>query len=638
MPRTNIYKYTPILTKDERLIQLLDKITVNEMKNILKENKLSTKGNRNDLLIRLQENEIIPLYPYPKEYNPSKRVSIYDDAVTKGAKSDYLSGPQKIIEEIKEKEQGKKYKQPIPYWMFDNPPQYLRDTLNNPKKYKEKKVEMKINKVQEKSIPIDVIDEELKYLNEDDLLLPTALSENISFEKMTVFQLKEYMKQNKIKPLSGKKADLIARIRQFQNFGIGNKYIYENDIKTSPVYIQKEMPISKQTVADLKQILKQNKLKVSGKKSELIQRLVDAGLYEQPSSMPVKSKKSSKGVKAYEKMTITELKPILKKYKLSVSGKKADLVSRLYDYDRQRELNEMYSEEIRSQIIRATDKANLARDLHRQFKENEFMGQEDIPNTESMAVADAYFPMQENSQLAELFEGDQLTVQPYYRGQYIGNKYSPDEVAQQIARDRLLDVENSEHYDALLEPVTMGMLTNLLPIDVVIETLSTTPDNRVIFQSHYSTDRYDTEELDDEVRATRVYNVDGWMFRFIDINGNWAIVYQRYLNADKLMEKVTDSVKQKVEDFLKNLPKDIKQVIIEYPQLRYCRVALGSKRWVVNDGGNYKYSGAFDDVLGPNRDLCGLRFNMVVKPSSRLPEPTRTVIYTVTEDGEFVEI
>jgi hypothetical protein len=149
------------------------------------------------------------------------------------------------------------------------------------------------------------------------------------------------MKQHKIKPLSGRKADLIARIKGSSNFGIGNKYIYENDIKISPVYIQKEMPISKQTVAQLKQMLKQAGLKVSGNKPELIKRLVDAGASQQPVPMPIKSKKSSTGVRPYEKMTIVELKPILKKYKLSVAGKKGDLVARLYDYDSQRESIEM---------------------------------------------------------------------------------------------------------------------------------------------------------------------------------------------------------------------------------------------------------------------------------------------------------
>jgi hypothetical protein len=42
-------------------------------------------------------------------------------------------------------------------------------------------------------------------------------------------------------------------------------------------------------------------------------------------------------------MLVADLKAILKKLKLSVKGRKADLVDRLYDYDRQRELSEMES-------------------------------------------------------------------------------------------------------------------------------------------------------------------------------------------------------------------------------------------------------------------------------------------------------
>jgi hypothetical protein len=105
---------------------------------------------------------------------------------------------------------------------------------------------------------------------------------------MTIVQLKDYMKSNGIKPLSGKKAELIARIKEYQK--IGTNIYEENDEKITPVYIQKEeTKFEQMKVDELKQLLKQNGLKVSGKKSELVQRLVDANVYKQE---PVEPKKT----------------------------------------------------------------------------------------------------------------------------------------------------------------------------------------------------------------------------------------------------------------------------------------------------------------------------------------------------------
>lgn len=109
------------------------------------------------------------------------------------------------------------------------------------------------------------------------------------------------------------------------------KYIYENNIKTTPVYIQQEMTISNQTVFELKQMLKQNGLKVTGTKPILIQRLIDAGLVDQ--SIPMEKQKLKQVIGPYAKMRVVEIKSLLRKYGLKLSGLKDELIARLEESD-----------------------------------------------------------------------------------------------------------------------------------------------------------------------------------------------------------------------------------------------------------------------------------------------------------------
>ena len=103
-------------------------------------------------------------------------------------------------------------------------------------------------------------------------------------DKLKIIDLKKLLQDNGL-PVSGTKSVLLNRL-QSQNIGIDTNSIYENNIKISPVYIQKEMTTSKQTVVELKTMLKQAGMKVSGTKPELIQRLVDAGLLNQSVDKP----------------------------------------------------------------------------------------------------------------------------------------------------------------------------------------------------------------------------------------------------------------------------------------------------------------------------------------------------------------
>jgi hypothetical protein len=90
------------------------------------------------------------------------------------------------------------------------------------------------------------------------------------------------MRANNIRPLTGNKKALIDRIEFFKsrNFGIEDN-ISDFHIKTSPVYIQKGRTKSqmeksyyeKMTIPELKQILRAYMLKLSGRKQELIGRI-----------------------------------------------------------------------------------------------------------------------------------------------------------------------------------------------------------------------------------------------------------------------------------------------------------------------------------------------------------------------------
>ena len=86
-----------------------------------------------------------------------------------------------------------------------------------------------------------------------------------------------------------------------------------------------EDEFKKLTVKDLQKLLRKYKLPVSGKKSELIDRLEGQGIPPAKKSEKNNSKKSKK----IENMTVAELKFALKANNLKVSGKKEVLIKRL---------------------------------------------------------------------------------------------------------------------------------------------------------------------------------------------------------------------------------------------------------------------------------------------------------------------
>jgi hypothetical protein len=165
--------------------------------------------------------------------------------------------------------------------MYNDDFQDLRKYIPKQKLSKESKKILLSDMSKGKKTEPEIIESTIKNLDGKKNVINKG-DDSSSFEKMTVVQLKEYMRTHNIKPLGGLKAELIARIKEFQKIGTTSNIIYENDIKITPVYIQKEeTKFEKMKVVELKQMLKQNGLKVSGKKSELIQRLIDAGVYKQ---------------------------------------------------------------------------------------------------------------------------------------------------------------------------------------------------------------------------------------------------------------------------------------------------------------------------------------------------------------------
>lgn len=92
-----------------------------------------------------------------------------------------------------------------------------------------------------------------------------------ALKKLKVVELKQILRDNGLR-VGGTKSELIARIYE-------NNIIYENDIKISKPYIHKgKMKWSAYTVSELKQALNDFGLPLSGKKEMLVKRLEDTGL------------------------------------------------------------------------------------------------------------------------------------------------------------------------------------------------------------------------------------------------------------------------------------------------------------------------------------------------------------------------
>ena len=89
--------------------------------------------------------------------------------------------------------------------------------------------------------------------------------------------------------------------------------------ETSEEEVEKDMNYEDMNVAQLKEILSERGLPVSGKKADLIERIKEVAPIEKETENDVN----------YEDMNVAQLKEILKEKGLPVSGKKADLIERI---------------------------------------------------------------------------------------------------------------------------------------------------------------------------------------------------------------------------------------------------------------------------------------------------------------------
>lgn len=402
-----------------------------------------------------------------------------------------------------------------------------------------------------------------------------------SLKKLKIVDLKQILRDNGLR-VGGTKPDLIARILE-------NNIIYENDIKITPVYIQKGMTTN-QTVPQLKALLKSYGLKVSGKKAELIERL---NAYSGDVSVG-KTKISRKEIKPYEKMLVADLKQILKKLKLSLKGKKADLVDRLYDYDRKRELSEMenmgmedvqsYKMEFTERYRKEREKEEAEREKEReadrkreqemhdeikkmsiaemqaklrqlkleqerdrlyqqerenQYREMEMMGMEDVPDNEALIVADAYIPMPSEDEYTQAIPLDTLFPVGHYSGQYLGRKYDPNEVSNVLRREYMASDDYIPRRTVRIQRTQLqfDQLLNVLPPDSVKRTLQSTNKNMISFVSQFNRDAYLLNDVIVEMQSTKLYDMPGWKYQIVE-GGTWGLNYYRIITPDVIKEYI----------------------------------------------------------------------------------------------------
>jgi ATP-dependent DNA helicase PIF1 len=98
---------------------------------------------------------------------------------------------------------------------------------------------------------------------------PSALPDEQILKEHTVLELKQMLRERGLK-VSGRKAELIKRLRTIRND-------VSRRASGSPSQIPDEQILKERTVVELKQMLRERGLKVSGRKAELIERLRTMG-------------------------------------------------------------------------------------------------------------------------------------------------------------------------------------------------------------------------------------------------------------------------------------------------------------------------------------------------------------------------
>ena len=381
----------------------------------------------------------------------------------------------------------------------------------------------------------------------------------MNFEKMTVIQLRQYMKKHGIKPLSGRKADIIARILEFQKIGIDSNSIYKNDLKSSydnNIY-------SKMTVKDLQQFMRENKIKgLNQKKELLIKTILDAG-YELPMvEKPTLSKKEKK-MKSYYTLDSTKTKKEESIEELLKKRKMVDLVNLLDKLGIRPKKIPRKKQELVDKLVK--------------YYEMSSMSGEDVNQDLPMAIpsAEVYLPIPENIQNAihmdHLYSGD------YTEGEFINRssldptqmKYNPADIEQHY-QDQEDEYVSSNQYPRI--DMSMNDLYEMLPIEIVKEKLKSTNNDVVEFVSPYTIDRYDAEDLSHQIRYSE-YNRDrdGWNYNVFSRDGKWILEYTRkipkhVLESENMFREDNLSRKIRHEQAMFDMEQEYKLKMLEKEQ------------------------------------------------------------------------
>jgi hypothetical protein len=367
------------------------------------------------------------------------------------------------------------------------------------------------------------------------------------------------MKKHGIKPLSGRKADIIARILEFQKIGIDSNSIYKNDLKSSydnNIY-------SKMTVKDLQQFMRENKIKgLNQKKELLIKTILDAG-YELPMvEKPTLSKKEKK-MKSYYTLDSTKTKKEESIEELLKKRKMVDLVNLLDKLGIRPKKIPRKKQELVDKLVK--------------YYEMSSMSGEDVNQDLPMAIpsAEVYLPIPENIQNAihmdHLYSGD------YTEGEFINRssldptqmKYNPADIEQHY-QDQEDEYVSSNQYPRI--DMSMNDLYEMLPIEIVKEKLKSTNNDVVEFVSPYTIDRYDAEDLSHQIRYSE-YNRDrdGWNYNVFSRDGKWILEYTRkipkhVLESENMFREDNLSRKIRHEQAMFDMEQEYKLKMLEKEQ------------------------------------------------------------------------
>lgn len=144
---------------------------------------------------------------------------------------------------------------------------------------------------------------------------------------ISVVDLK-YILKNQNKKLSGKKADLINRILDEGSPPTSPKSPPANNVVVAGSYIETDLKGMK--VTELKVILKSQGKKVGGKKADLISRILgDSVVAKSPVVNGTVGTDEPHTEENLKKLKVAELKDILRSQGKKLGGKKADLINRI---------------------------------------------------------------------------------------------------------------------------------------------------------------------------------------------------------------------------------------------------------------------------------------------------------------------